>query len=510
MVRNHRQSSIESNNPCNYDRDRGKHERCILTFEYFFYAFSCFAIAHNIWAIANIRWATSWIASERLKPYFNEPETFVLIVIPMLHEQEIAEETIRHFLQLEYDISLYKVLIITSARERPRQQETTYDVVQRVLSTDESGRILHFHTDGNDTTKSDQMNQALKWLDEVVQPWWTENAIVGVYDADSRPELHTLRGLDRAARDNPYDCAFQQPAMYVSGFDHLPSGLRGAYLRSRPIYNLRFCMFREIPGFYRSMIATRSTSAGVRTVLSSPNHFLGHGEFIRSNTLSTVGGFPRPSADTSLGTMLSFMGHAVVPLSSFDIGQTPASAGMLIKQGATWYAGCALYFEDLAAALSKGSRLSLVHLVMLFKRWLENMIWATGPMLLLPCFVWAHYSQNMALFLASAFVGILHLLSVLQIIRFYLNISPEISIGRVLPTINKSKAALMVLTYPFMLLGTCLGPLLHYFYRFRTMLTGRTTPRSKTDRIPILDTRRVTVRRTHLPGCDSTPEDSVH
>lgn len=454
-----------------------------MILDYFFIVFICFAIAHNIWAILNITWSCSWIRTERIRPFCDEPKTFILILIPMLHEENVAEEAIHHFLRLEYDASLYKVLVVTSARELQKQNETTFEVVQRLRSSDPSGRIIHFHTNGNDTTKSDQMNQALQWLNETSPPWWTSSAVIGVYDADSRPELHTLSELDRAVRENPNDCAFQQPAMYLSGFDLLPRGLQGAYVRSRPLYNLRFCLFREIPGYFRSMIATRSTSTAVRTVLSSPNHFLGHGEFVRSHTLASVGGFPRPSADTSLGTILSFMGHAVVPLSSFDIGQTPASAGLLVRQGANWYAGCSMYLEDLANALSKGARPSLVHVVMKFKRWLENIIWAFGPILVVSSSVWAYFADDRALFWASVFIGILHLVSVLQIMRFCLKITPEIRIGRSLPNIPRTEAISMVLAYPFMLLGSCLGPLLYYFYRLRMMLTGQPMPRPKTDRL---------------------------
>src|SRR5262249_35924747 len=152
----------------------------------------------------------------------------------------------------------------------------------------------------------------------------------------------------------------------------------------------------------------------LRTILSSPNHFLGHGEFIRVRTLRSVGGFPPPSADTSLGTLLSFLGNSVVPLNTFDVGETPASVGMLIRQGATWYAGCALYLRDLRLALAKSARLEPRHLLMVFKRWLENMIWCIGPPLLLFAGTWALCRGQYVLLLACAAGVSLHALSVVQ------------------------------------------------------------------------------------------------
>jgi len=230
-------------------------------------------------------------------------------------------------------------------------------------------------------------------------------------------------------------------------------------------------------------VASRSGSAFLRTALSSPNHFLGHGEFIRARTLRSVGGFPPPSADTSLGTLLSFLGHAVVPLSTFDVGETPASVGMLIRQGATWYAGCVLYLRDLRLALGNGARLAPRHAVMLFKRWLENMIWGVGPLLLLLAATWALCRGLHGVMLACAAGAVLHGLSVVKILRTSLVLAPGLRLPVPVPRPRPGQCVAALLPYPVMLLGTCLGPLLHYAHRLKGVLTGRTIPRSKTTRL---------------------------
>ena len=442
-----------------------------------------FAVLHNAWVIGNIAWATGWLSRRRGLPLPGAPETFVVLLLPMLDEQAVAEEAIEHFLGLDYPADLYRIVVVTSAREHAREGGSTGELVERVVAAHEGGRVLHFQADGSDVSKADQLNQALQWLDGTSPSWWTAKAVLGVYDADSRPESHTLRDLDRAAKENPDACAFQQPAMYFSGFDRLPHGLRGAYLRSRPLYNLRFCLYREVPGFYRSVAASRSRSPLLRGALSSPNHFLGHGEFIRLRTLRSVGGFPPPSADTSLGTLLSFLGHAVVPLSTFDLGETPASVGMLICQGATWYAGCALYLRDLRLALARNDRLTPRHLLMVFKRWLENMIWCVGPLLLLLAGTWAICCGQYALLLACAGGVALHALSVVQVLRAYLALAQDLRLAAALPRPSLGQCLAALLAYPVMLLGTCLGPLLHYAHRLRGVLTEQAIPRSKTARV---------------------------
>ena len=254
-------------------------------------------------------------------------------------------------------------------------------------------------------------------------------------------------------------------------------------MRSRPLYNLRFCLYREVPGFHRSVSASRSGSLFSRILLSTPNHFLGHGEFIRARTLRLVGGFPPPSADTSLGTVLSFLGYAIIPLRTFDIGETPSSVRMLIRQGATWYAGCSLYLRDLRLALTHGARLELQHFLMVLKRWLENMVWCIGPLLVLTAGAWAVCRSHYVLLFVCAGGMLLHALSVLQVLRVHMVLAPHLRGGPPVPKPNLRKCIIVLLAYPLMLLGTCSGPLLHYAYKLRGVLTGRAIPRSKTARI---------------------------
>lgn len=450
--------------------------------DWFAVGVAIFAIAHNAWATTNIVWAKTWLLRARRVPLPNAPQTFFVLLLPMIEEQDLAEEAINHFLELDYPGHLLRIVAITSAREQPHNGRTTRDVIESLIAMRQEVRLLHFCADGSDTTKADQMNQGLKWLDLASPHWWSSEVVVGVYDADSRPETQTLRDVDRAARANPDACVFQQPALYVSGFDNLPTGLRGAYLRSRPIYNWRFHLYRELPAFSRSIAASRTLSPLLRALFASPNHLLGHGEFIRQRTLRWVGDFPSPSADTSLGTILSFQGFAVVPLSTFDIGESPTSVRMLIRQGATWYAGCSLYLRDLRFALANGTRLAPQHFLMAFKRWLENMIWCIGPLLMLFAGAWALYREDPSLALMWVTGLALHALSVHQTLLAYIALAADLQCSLPLPTPRLSQCILTLILYPVMLLGTCLGPLLHYAFALRKVLTGRPIPRSKTVR----------------------------
>jgi len=402
----------------------------------------------------------------------------------MFDEAAIAVETIRHFIKLSYPSHLVRIVVITTRREQSDDQ-TTSERVSEYLASSSHCNVKHYASDGTDTCKADQLNQAISWLDKESPRWWTESSMIGVYDADSRPEINSLKDLDRAVREHPHDHAFQQPAVYIAGFDKLPGGFIGHYLRSRPLYNFRFCLYREIPGFLRSKGLNMTRSWLWKALVSSPNHFLGHGEFVRRSTLRSVGGFPPPSADTSLGTVLSFLGHAIIPLSTFDLGETPANARMLLLQSANWYAGCALYKRDCNLARQLSGGIEIRHIVMMMKRFVENMIWAVGPLLLifsLPFALATRHFGIVALCLASfGFHGI----SVFMTARELDRLCQAHGFANVVHSPLDHRFLAVLAMYPVMLVLNCFGPILYYGRLVRSWFTKREMPRSKTTRIGV-------------------------
>lgn len=454
-----------------------------------------FSIAHNIWAFLNIAFACRWIASKRKAVLPKTASTEVVIFLPMFAEQSIALDAIEHFLKMDYPRERYRIVIVTTRREdHNHKHATTADRVAGFLGELDGEQVLHFNADGDDHCKADQLNQAIAHFDREEPEWWNDDTIIGVYDADSRPELHSLRDLDRAVAEHPAFHAFQQPAVYLLNINRLPGGFHGHYLRSRPLYNLRFCLYREMPGFLRSL-KTCMASKLWKTFASSPNHFLGHGEFVRRSALSAIGGFPPPSGDTSLGTVLSFVGQGIVPLSSFDLGETPKDAWMLIRQASNWYAGCNLYVRDAQMARKLGTQDDLRCAVMLFKRWLENMIWTLGPLLLLAAICWSISTVNVRLAFACLGGATLHLLTILQVFNCAERLKANNRFVSELPLPGGTKRLATLAFYPLMLIGNCFGPLLYYGLLIKSRVCGSKLPRPKTTRSADIEEPESTAHR---------------
>ena len=443
------------------------------------------ACLHNVWALVAVLWSFRHIHRTRIGSE-GSPSTHVVLLLPMYQEAAIAQTTLSYFSSLEYPRDLMRIVAITTAREKEGPGvQTTAECVKEWLerATSEGDLVLHVHTDGADGCKADQLNAALQILrsDSRLAP--NPSAFIGVYDADSRPDRRVLQDVDWHSRQNPSIRAFQQGAVYFANWARLPPGLRGAYLKTRPFYNLRFWMYRELPGCARSVFASRLSSGLARAIIASPNHFLGHGEFVRVDLLESLNGFPPPSADTSLGTIISFSGWPIGSLATYDVGESPASVVSLYRQGITWYSGCCLYLHDLKRAWHLGAKASLAQLTMCIRRWLENMIWCVGPLLLTVAMAVA---ATLGMWIACIIGGlacVLHAGTLLVVGCGYERLRKQIRTSSELPKVMTVSTIVSLFSlYPLMLLVCCLSPLTYYCLRVRRALTGAAVPRPKTPR----------------------------
>lgn len=458
--------------------------RMIYLMTIMLYVIVAFGVAHNIWAWANVIWSMRWLKVERLRVFTSEGASQeIVLMIPMFREKSVAAETLSHFSNFDYPSNRLHIIIVTTNREKVCDAETTGELVERLIDAIGPGNVLHFSADGHDRCKADQLNQALAWLDSKGPSWWRDDSIVGVYDADSRPERDTLAEVAHKASMNPDVVAFQQGALYLSGFDKIRGKSSALLLRSRYLYNIRFFLYRELPGYYRSVLALRSESPVFRFLARSPNHFLGHGEFVRLKTLRSIGGFPAPSADTSLGTVLSFKGSAIMPLSRFDVGESPGSMRMLIFQGSTWYSGCALYLRDMRSAREGVPSHRVRDVYLSAKRWLENMIWAVGPILWSFAAAVSIYKSDLVLVAMCVSVFVLHGLSIYSIIKMFLVTESAKKIVKDLRSIANIEYFFQLICYPLMLGISCLGPILYYALKTRRLFLGGEVPRWKTTRL---------------------------
>jgi hypothetical protein len=251
-----------------------------------------------------------------------------VILVPLLNERTVVAN-------------------LVSVMERLRTADTEpCEVVYACTPRDTEGTILaldaalvakhghHVHiTNGLDTCKADQLDSALADWRQRQCPTTTQT-IVGVYDADSKPEpsvMKELKCIRSAGR------AFQQQPVYIRSFAHRFS--KASFLRvfalTRVLYSYHFS-FKEIHGCLLS-----GGSWDYRL-----GHFTGHGYFVHLDLLDECGGFSPPSCDTTLGYQISLRHETVLPLKAYDYCEVPNSWSAFFWQGVVWYNGCRLYWRE--------------------------------------------------------------------------------------------------------------------------------------------------------------------
>lgn len=408
--------------------------------------------------------------------YSSKIEVFFLIIIPLLKEQSLVIEIIEHFSKIRCNQDSIKIALVTTQREfvDVQKNKTTYSIVNQALSNlPKDHFFIHYCADGNDTCKGDQINQALQLFLSEFKEIETDNIYIGVYDADSRPDWSILQYLSVKINDyyevhKSFLPAFQQIPIYFNNMN--PSwNLQSIFLNARVLHNLDFALTREVPAMQASIdyYHCHGTNYYVTAWLT---HLIGHGEFIHFPVLEKVGFFRAPSADTSLGYVLAYLGIPIVPVPLFDVGETPNNLSMLIKQGATWYRGVSLYWRDFIFSTKTGNVNRIRATVMIVKVIYNNLAWAIFPLVVLFAFIMAIVSGNQLLCYFAIGGILIYLLPNIVEMADYPTIQLHCSEFSQVPYLPLRYRIIMVFVYPFTKLFAMFGPWLYFFRKFKSLL----------------------------------------
>ncbi|QFR92693.1 hypothetical protein [Streptomyces tsukubensis] len=258
----------------------------------------------------------------------------LVCVVPMFQETDLAEETVRFWRQLLRRQALDAVVLVTTAKESEGAGPTTHTVLRQALRDDpaEKGTLVLLHCQEPFPYRAAQLDLAVEWAREQFSPAAQVNDLwIGVYNADSRPQDETFGELRAQIAAAPGVRLFQQLVDYVvpdrPGSGRVACG--NAVLQTW--WTLSHYVSRNTHG-------RPGDSLWSRTV---PYSTFGHGEFIRSDFLDLIGGFPRYAyADgLLLGWVARLAGEPIGLLVSRDIAEVPRTAHDLVLQQTAWLRG---------------------------------------------------------------------------------------------------------------------------------------------------------------------------
>jgi|GEM_PF-2535719 len=327
----------------------------------------------------------------------NEPKD-LLLFIPVLREQNIIRQTLNHFkLYTSKKVNLHVVVVGTYREQQDKEERreelysvyndyrrsTTMEQIKTHLSglfSQESLKILWKKKDQSTFDEFQKLYDSQLSTKDVVEEWirdykrkilpnspkfyYLESTktqgnratqlnfgfehyvntiqsdidVVGVYDADSLPELKTFEAVVQAICYEGAD-ACQQPLHFIDIAQRFSDGKKNPILVASAIYQTMWSMIKEYPNNYKYSKHTEKK-------MSKPylrNVYLnGHGQFFSKSLLERIGKFPKGviTDGVQIGYRLSMINIPIKTIPYFCSDDMPRSLREIVTQHSRWYAGC--------------------------------------------------------------------------------------------------------------------------------------------------------------------------
>ncbi|MER7776841.1 hypothetical protein ABTZ21_17850 [Streptomyces sp. NPDC096191] len=371
----------------------------------------------------------------------------VVLLVPALREQELLGEVVRAAAGLPYPPGLLHVVVVTTEREERERRAvvdrlpalaaalvaggardaavlagvvpsglaartaertrasadptgtlraeldavpTTREVAGALLpevAAEHPGVSLHHLHYPDEGAKSSQLVHAVERLPELLPPDAAPSfTYVGLYDADSQPDLDTLTHLAAAVSPDgggPAPDLVQQLPLQLRRPHAARPGGADVLLRAHALADLRRRAGVEAHRLLaRSRIRAARLPAGVTAVAEPVVYGVGAGLFVRHDTLVSIGMYEEPVDDLLVGYKLSSAGAVMEVLPVFNlVDRYPGTAALgkayaLVAHGSL--AGCRRLMAD---PVLRAFRLR--NTVVLVKEGLDTLWWFAGPAVVL-------------------------------------------------------------------------------------------------------------------------------
>lgn len=298
------------------------------------------SIVINMATVQSYKWVKEKLNDFKIKRKRDTSQINFVLLIPVYKEQKNIRKIIEHFIKLRFSRE-FKVIFIASNQEQcvDENNRTTLDCVNTYLDeynqkyTD--NKFLCITYPYKNDNKARKLNYALEVLG--TRQFEMKSTYIGVYDADSRPDLDTLLAIEVDAikeyeRSGEYPIAYQQPSYFINNFDDL-----GLYLKLEALSQTRWCFGHEI--------RTQRQSNEKCKYKIPYAYCVGHGMFIRYDLLDKYG-FSEPIEDVPMGFRLDFMNIPIIPIWLFDYAEVVTSIKKLILQSGRWAQNAFLVFRE--------------------------------------------------------------------------------------------------------------------------------------------------------------------
>jgi cellulose synthase/poly-beta-1,6-N-acetylglucosamine synthase-like glycosyltransferase len=288
-----------------------------------------------------------------------EPRAPIFLhLVPAYQEPDIGE-TVKALVGARYPHGRLHVVVVTKEEEErlphPGMAVSTGELVRRLRETlppYQQKRLNHLAMPGAGR-KAHQLNWALRpeALREILgESVDYSQVFVGVSDADSLPDPDTYRWIAQQELAGAGARAYQGITLSLANYDRQTIRGKICAIQQSSIF-IRVSIARLINEVKRLQLFARLASRAPRLGRVLRPGFdlffrrsqicLGHNQFVRLDTLSSIGGFPTSGAteDSTLGYALGARGLLIRALPMVELTDLPETSEKVIRQNARWYLG---------------------------------------------------------------------------------------------------------------------------------------------------------------------------
>ena len=295
-------------------------------------------------------------------------ESNLYLIIPVYKEERIIKELINHFKKVANNNT--KIVIVATKKEK---DDLTYNLAKKYISNNKNFILLKYNNENG--IMANQLNYAIDYIDTIDK----SNYIIGIYNADSVIKKEHLDFVRYNIKNN--NC-IQQYSYFSSN--------KKLIINDAIKWQNRWSVIFE---------AGRCNN----NLLNNMNYVIGHGFFIKSNSIKKCGYFSEDTIneDAILGVILNYLDIKIVPMPYFEKADFVLKIKEYIKQQSSWWNGPKQAFKYFKIIINKkdnnkykrdiydGKFIKLF--VICFKLFLHAIYWLMGIYIMLFLYGYVSY-----------------------------------------------------------------------------------------------------------------------
>lgn len=315
---------------------------------FIFASFILIILIRALFNFVNLFSNISWLYKNQPKKKFirNTYDNFI-ICIPMLREQKILPDTIKYFSRLNYPKDNYQVIIVTTSKEKKELNKlTTFELASKITKKINYKLGIKLFRIINYPRKKGVMSHQINYvIRKFIKNKKNEKNIFAIYNADSRPNLNTLKNISlefskykKQTNKNPN--IIQQSSLFTLNYESLPKNLTGYIMKAAALFQTKWTLTHELSRLRKQSITINYKTDNLLLKIFNTNlsHCVGHGLFVRLDLLAKEY-LPTETINEDLpfGFYQCCKKEPILPFPVLENSDVPLSLKSLINQKKVWF-----------------------------------------------------------------------------------------------------------------------------------------------------------------------------